>query len=75
MTYRSIDRLFTTAVFVAIRKKMHQYTFMRKKFFKPIGIGSATALIAITSFLSYAMGGEQLAIGGGSISWLMYPLA
>lgn len=29
---------------------------MRKKFFKPIKIGSATALIAITSFLSYAIG-------------------
>jgi len=29
---------------------------MPKKFFKPIGIGSATALIAMTSLLSYAIG-------------------
>ncbi|MBI4234756.1 murein biosynthesis integral membrane protein MurJ [Candidatus Peregrinibacteria bacterium] len=29
---------------------------MRKKFFKPIKIGSATALIAVASFLSYAIG-------------------
>ncbi|MDA1060479.1 MAG: murein biosynthesis integral membrane protein MurJ [bacterium] len=29
---------------------------MRKKIFQPIGIGSATAIIAITSFLSYAIG-------------------
>jgi putative peptidoglycan lipid II flippase len=29
---------------------------MRKKFFKPIKIGSATALIAVTSFFSYAIG-------------------
>ncbi|NHZ86108.1 MAG: murein biosynthesis integral membrane protein MurJ [Planctomycetia bacterium] len=29
---------------------------MRKVFFKPIKIGSATALIAVTSFLSYAIG-------------------
>src|SRR3989338_4214188 len=29
---------------------------MHQKLFKPIGIGSATALIAITSFLSYAIG-------------------
>lgn len=29
---------------------------MRLKLFKPIGIGSATALIAITSFISYAIG-------------------
>lgn len=29
---------------------------MRKKIFKPIQIGSATALLAVTSFLSYAIG-------------------
>jgi len=29
---------------------------MRKRFFKPIQIGSATAIIATTSFLSYAIG-------------------
>ena len=29
---------------------------MKKKFFKPIGIGSATALIAVTSLFSYAIG-------------------
>lgn len=29
---------------------------MRKKFFRPIQIGGATALIAITSFISYAIG-------------------
>ncbi len=29
---------------------------MRKKFFKPLAIGWATALIAVTSFVSYAMG-------------------
>ncbi len=53
-----VNRIKTLPPFhrLAITAKINHYDSMSKKFFKPIAIGAATALIATTSLLSYAMG-------------------